>query len=145
MPSNSPEEWKGKQSFAEATKSVLSEIDAKIFGLDYNTYWELDLLDPEKNYKYYNFEPNNDTEHNSIRATIVQPLNWDGNEIVIGQKGFGKQSSCIGIYDKSIRSITWSSHFLGEEGVFAGLQKVQLYHNRLYVLDASNRLFVFER
>jgi hypothetical protein len=144
MPFNSPDEWLGKESFAQATSSVLSQGEGKIFGYSYKTYWEIDLGNPVETYMYYDLIDTSKRNHN-IENTLVQPLCWQDDEIFIGQQEFSQQPSYIGLFSRKKKEITWTSYDMKEEGVFKGLRKIGMLDNRFYVLDATNTLHILER
>ena len=144
MPFNFPDDWKKYETFSQAERSVLDTTEGKIFGIRSKIYWEIDLQNPETMYKY--FDVSETCEKNNIEANLPgEPLCWQRDEIFIGQQEWSTNPSYVGIFNRKTKEITWTSHEIGEPGIFKGLTKIAYAKTRLYVLDAQNTLHILER
>ncbi|WP_428665472.1 hypothetical protein [Runella sp.] len=141
VPDNIPAEWGNWEVFIPAQKSFIDIEKGIIFGLDYPNYWECNLNNPSETYLRY------DISQVSKNHSIVPDFkgNWLGDEIFFGQNSFAKDPTHVGIFNRKTRQITWTSHELGNEGIFKGLQKIEMTQDRLYVLDRAGTLHIFER
>lgn len=144
LPANAPPAWHDNKSFAQASKSIFSKEEGKIFGIDSFAYWEMDLNHPQENYMWYDLANTSLQHHNFEVKSVVAP-GWQGQEIFAGQQEFANQPSFVGIFNRDIKEFTWTSHELETQVVFKGLRKVALQGNRFYVLDAENILHIMER
>ena len=140
-PKNLSKKWEGWEVFVHATKSFIDTNNGVIFGLDNVHYWECDLNDPTETYLHFDISAIN--QKNDIIPDFLG--NWKGDEIFFGQNSFAKDPSYVGIFNRQTKQITWTSRKLGEEGTFKGINKVEYQDNRLYVLDRTSTLHIFER
>ena len=144
VPNNIPTSWGDWQVYVRARKSAIDHERGLIFGIDNTDYWECDLSNPEESYTYYDIEATC-KEHNIVAKLAGYHPIWDKDELFFGQQEFGKNPSFVGIFNRSTKQITWTSHEVGEVGTFQGLSKIDYTSGRLYVLDATSTLHIFER
>lgn len=129
--------WYGRHWQLDTENGVL-------FGLTSCYYFELDLKSPNETFALYDVSVS--CEQHSIKANMpVLEWSWQGDEIFFGDTDFRNQPSYVGIFNRQTRQITWTSRELGEEGTFKGINKVEYQDNRLYVLDRTSTLHIFER
>jgi len=143
VPINFAEHFPDKAPRFGANYSQLDESRGVLFGMRLQYYWEINLQNPSQ--EYFLYDISSTCAETQTDASILEFETWLGDEVVFREIGFGNDPAKIGIFNRQSKQITWTSQELGEEGIFKGINKVELTEDRLYVLSKDSTLHVFQR
>ena len=115
----------------ERNKKVISLIDCYYHEINTVTY-ELTFLDLREEF-----------EKHSVSS--IGTLSFDDDYIYFYNKKFMGSNKCckIGILNRKTFKIDWSYDFATQEGSFP--MSLEVYNNKIFVVDGSQRLYIFER
>ncbi|HMP25931.1 MAG TPA: hypothetical protein PKC76_17500 [Saprospiraceae bacterium] len=145
VPSSYPSNYKLKEEDEYLYFGEYMQLDKSgkiLFGLRANWYWEIPLnVDhPKDNFILYDIE---DTMLlHEMRASMVgYEWSFDSDYIYFGDS----QAAKIGVFDRFKREVVWSAQVEVKKEGLGSLKKLEYADGKLYVLDRTNVLHIYER
>ena len=121
-----------------------------LFGLRQHYYYEIDLKSPIESYFLYDISES--CKKSQIEADVAgYEWSWHGNEIYFGYNRFGTHvynnsgGNNLGIFDRQKREVVWATRIEGDNGQVRNLSKIEYATGKVYALDQSQTLHIFER
>ena len=121
------------------------QLDAEkgvLFGLRNHYYYEIDLKAPDESYFLYDISESCKTW--KIEADVAgYEWSWKRNEIYFGQNF--SDGNNLGIFERSKHEIIWATRLQKDNGQARNFNKIEYADGKMYALDQSQTLHIFER